>query len=365
MRRRTNIINTILTYIFTFGTLFAVVYTCNDRYLDAELIDVALWLALGAILAGVLNTFVHELGHLIIGKINGFAFSSMQVLFFKWERVGKKICFSFANMKYEAGYTEMIPTRTDNMALRYKRMSLGGPFASLGFSFVGIAPFFISALSFELFCLWSIFLPIGFYFHFSSILPTSSYGVRNDGGVAYGLKILDDESKVTVALLCMQAEAYNGKTPSEIDSKFYFNLPQLPEDNPVFMMLLNAQFNYYLDMGDFENAKKTIFRLDSLEEYMPKHFIQIVKADLLYAYCTFAYDEEKADDVAYEIEKSLNNINTATTVRIKLAYLLYVRREKDMADRFYKKAVKEAEKAQIKGYGAFEKKLLEKMKADF
>ncbi len=365
MSRRTNLINTVLTFLFSFGALFAVVYVCNSRYVEAELIDVALWVVIGAIISGTLNTFVHELGHLIIGRANGFVFSCMQVLFFKWEKIGEKICFSFANMKYEAGYTEMIPTHTENTASRYKKMSLAGPFASLVFSLVGIAPFFINGLSMELFLLWSIFLPMGLYFHFGSVLPTSSYGVRNDGGVAYGLRVLDDVSRVTVALLNVQAEAYNGKTPAEIDKKYYFDLPQLPEDNPVFAMLLNAQFNYYLDLGDYENAKKTLARLNALEEYMPKHFIQVVKTDILYSYCTFDFDEEKADDVAYEIEKYLNNVNTATTVRVKLAYLLYVRREKDALDKFYKKATKEADKAQIKGYGAFEKKLLEKMKLDF
>jgi hypothetical protein len=35
-----------------------------------------------------------------------------------------------------------------------------------------------------------------------------------------------------------------------------------------------------------------------------------------------------------------------------------------MLDMFFKKGEKEAQRAVIKGYGAFEKKLLEKMKAD-
>jgi hypothetical protein len=51
-------------------------------------------------------------------------------------------------------------------------------------------------------------------------------------------------------------------------------------------------------------------------------------------------------------------------VRVKLAYLLYVKHEKEMLDMFFKKATKEADKSQIKGYGTFEKKLLDKMKAD-
>ena len=161
MSRRTNIINNVLTFILTFGALFAVVYICNNRFATQKFINVALWIILGAIVAGVLNTFVHELGHLVVGKLNGFAFSSMQVLFFKWEKVGKKVQFNFSIIKYEAGYTEMIPKTTENLAKRYKRMSLAGPFASLVFSLVGVVPFFIQGLSLELFCLWAVFLPVG------------------------------------------------------------------------------------------------------------------------------------------------------------------------------------------------------------
>lgn len=364
MSRKTNIINTLITFAITFGALFAVSYVCNARYFIDGIFSVALWLILGAIIAGIFNTFVHELGHLIVGKLNKFVFSSMQILFFKWQKMGGKICFSFAPIVSEAGYTEMIPTTTENINKRYRRMSLAGPFASLIFAFVGIVPLFIKGLSEEVFCLWVMFLPIGLYFHFSSVLPTSSCGFRNDGGVAYGLRVMDNVSIVTLALLKVQAEMYLGKTPSEIDEEYYFNLPQLPEDDPAFMMLLNAQYNYFLDKGDYVNAKKTISRLSSLEEYMPKHFLHVVKSDLLYNYCTFDYNEDLADDLMYELEKYLNNVNTATTIRVKTAYLLYVKHERERLDMFFIKGLKEADKAPIKGYGAFERKLIEKMKAD-
>lgn len=365
MSRRTNFINNGLTLILTACALFGVVYVCNNRYVTEKMITVLLWFALGAIIAGVLNTFVHELAHLVVGKINGFAFSEMSVWFFKWSKVKNKICFSFTMMKDEAGYTEMIPTSTENIAVRYKRMTLAGPIASFVFTFLGVAPFFIVTLPLELFCIWSVFLPVGAYFFFGSMLPVSSYGFRNDGAVAYGMNKMDDVSKVTVNLLKIQAEMYNGKTPSQIEESLYFELPQLAEDNPTFMMLLNARYNYYLDKEDYDNAKGVTERLLTLEEYMPKAYINVIKTDALYNSCTFDYDEDRADDLMYELEKYLNNVNSATNVRVKLAYLLYVKREKGAVDMFFKKASKEANKSQIKGYGAFEMKLLEKLKADF
>ena len=363
MSRRTNIISYIISMAITLGALFGVVYVCNNRYSE-ELINAVLKLLVGAIAAGLINTFAHELGHLIAGKSKGFKFSSMTVWFFNWRRVKKKIKFSLVMIGEEAGYTDMIPTSTENVDKGLKKMTLGGIIASGIFMVIGIVPFFISALPVWVFCIWSMFLPIGAYFFFTALLPSSSGGVRNDGAVLYGLKKMDDTAKVTVNLLKIQAELYNGKTPSEIDENLYFDLPQLPEDDVNFSMLLNARYLFYLDKNDFENAKKTTDRLNSILEYMPKDYRVVVKTDALYNACTFDFNEDTADDLMYELEKYLNNVNTATTVRAKLAYIIYVKKETDDLDMFFKKGFREADRCQLKGIGALERKLFENMKKD-
>ncbi len=363
MSRKINILNNALTMIFMVIGLFFVVYVCNLRY-EKELLEVILWLFVGAIISGFINTFIHELSHLIVGKKNGFAFSSIVVWFFKWTKVKNKIRFDFVMIGEEAGYTEMIPMSSENIAKRYAKMSIAGPWASFACMLIGVAPFFIDSLPYELFCIWSIFLPVGAYFFFGSVLPVSSGGFLNDGAVYMCMNKMDDVSIVMTNLLTIQAEMFKGKTPSQINEKLYYDLPQLAEDNPVFIMLLNARYNYCLDKGDYDGAKKITERLLSIEEYIPKAYLSIVKTDALYNACTFDFNEDVADDYVYELEKYLNNINTATNIRAKLAYLLYVRREKTETGVFYKKGIREANRNMVKGYGAFEKKLLEKMKDD-
>ena len=71
---------------------------------------------------------------------------------------------------------------------------------------------------------------------------------------------------------------------------------------------------------------------------------------------------DKADDVTYEIEKFLNYNNNSLTIRSKLAYILFVRGEKECFEQFYKKGYREANRCQIKGLAIFEKKLLDRIK---
>lgn len=364
MSRRVNITNYLITMAITLGTLFVAIYTCNTNY-GGTMFEAGLKFLVGAIVAGFVHALVHELGHLLSGKRNGFAFSEMVVWFLCWTKVKRRTVFKFVMIGEEAGYTQMIPTHTDNIEKRLKNMTKGGMIASFIFMLFGIPALFLTFLPVWVYVIWVMFLPIGAYYFFGSALPTSSLGVRNDGAVIYGLKRKDAQAKVTVNLLKIQAEMYNGKRPSEIDKELYFNLPQLPEDDPTFTMLLNARYYYYLDAKDYENAKAITKRLLSLEEYLPKGYINLVKTDALYDACTFNCDEDVADDLVYELEKYLNNVNSVTNVRVKLAYLVYIKGERDNLDMFFKKAFKEVDRCQIKGQGEMEKKLIEKIHEDY
>lgn len=364
MSRRANVINFIVSTGVTLLGILVIVSVCNQRYAET-MFDALVKFAVAAIVAGLVNTFAHEMGHYISGKKNGFVFSAMTVWFFKWQKVNGKIKFSFVMMGEESGYTEMIPKTQNDLNVRLKKMASGGYKVSFVIMLLGLPAFFISTLPVWIFCFWAMLFPIGAYFFFASYLPASNGGFRNDGGVVYGLKNNDDASKVTLNLLAIQSELYNGKTPAEIDEKLYFDLPQLPEDDSNFFMLLNARYLYYLDKQDFESAKKTTDRLIELFDYFSKEYQSLVMVDALYNACTFDFNEDVADNITEDYEKFLNAVNTASTVRAKLAYLLYVKREYGAFDMFYKKGLKEADRCQIAGIGAFEHKLYKKMKDDF
>lgn len=364
MSKKFNILNLLVTLVLT---MLALLYALNVSKVlyNGEIADIIIKFLVGAVFAGLINAIFHELGHLIAGKVNKFAFSSMVIWFFKWTKVNKKIRFSFVMMGEEAGYTEMIPTTTEGVEKGFASLTRGGMIGSLIVTLLGFPPLFMTSLPEWVYSLWVMLFPIGIYYLFGALMPYSSYGILNDGAVLYHLKKQTDNSKVMINLLKIQAELYSGKTPSEIDESLYFDLPQLPEDNPNFALLLNARYAYYLDREDYENAKKVTQRILSLEDYLPKHYTLQFKADALFNACTFDLDESVADDLMYELEKYLNNINTATNVRIKLAYLMNINGEKDGLDIFIKKARKEAKRSQIKGLGDYENKLLDRLVVGF
>ena len=324
-----------------------------------------LFYLIGAVVWGLFNSFLHEFGHVIACKKNGFYILEVCVWFFKWTRVNKKMRFDFTLIGEEAGYTESIPVGTDNIEKRYKKTVSGGTKASFIALILGVSALFtVGVVPYQAFCVLSMLLPVSAYFFFGNFLPMVNGGERNDGAVYFGLKKNDVSTQVALSLLKIQAELMGGKTPAEIDEKLYFDLPQLPEDDLNFIRLLNARYNYYLDKEDFDNAKKTADRLYGLIDDLPKNYRIVIMADVLYDCCTFDYNEDLADDLMSDLEKYLNSVNTATNVRIKLAYLIYVKKSIEFAREIYEWGIVRADKTQIKGLGAFEKKLLEKSAKD-
>ena len=123
MTRRINFINNVIYLGLTMAALFGIVYVCNGRY-NEQLFSALLKFGISAILVSFLATLFHEVGHVIGGKKAGFEFSTMVVWFLKWTKRKKRIEFSFTTFGAEAGYTEMIPTSSENMGKRLKKMTI-------------------------------------------------------------------------------------------------------------------------------------------------------------------------------------------------------------------------------------------------
>ncbi len=367
MSSRKNLINNLLLLIFTVAAVFAVTFIGNRNF-NVDLGPIIAVFICGAIIAAIVNALVHEIGHIVAGKKSGFVFISMRIFVIRFVKIGKKLKTEFTGIGEELGETEMVPATAENLEKRFAKMTLGGLIATGVLLVLSVTPlvfaYFMSAKLWWLYALTSMFFPVGVYFFFANVLPMDNEGLLNDGAVVSGLKKDDSVSKVTVGLLRIHSELVNGKSPAEIDETCFYDLPQLPEDNPNFILLLNNRYAHELDKENFEQAKKISDRMEELLDDMPKMYSGAVMADLLYNACTFDFNEEKADDLVEDNERYLNRVNNLTNLRIKAAYLTYVVKDYAAAKEFLDKAEREVEKCRISGIKKYEGKLVSKIKND-
>ena len=172
MKRRTNIINNIIFLAITLALFFTAVFYCSEKYKGA-IADYIIYFIIGVILSGFLCTLFHELGHVIFGKCNNFAFLSMSAWFFCWTKEKNKIKFKWVLPLNSAGHTEMVAKDTENLSARFKKYTAGGLYPTFILMLLGITSFIINMPSW-LFCIISMFLPIGAYSFFWHV-------IANDG----------------------------------------------------------------------------------------------------------------------------------------------------------------------------------------
>lgn len=363
MNNKTNVRSDILLMVITCIAVSATYIFA----VKVEQIPVFTWKTLLSMpIAIVVNTVAHEIAHMAVGAAKGFKTVSLRFLWFKFYKESGKTKFAFTTAFDQIGEAELIPVKKENIEKRYKTVSVAGIIAN---ALIAVA-YAVSAIFWgetwlagsKLFDLTAFGFAISLYYVLSNALPMSLDLERNDGAILKGIKEKDDVTTVMFSLMNAHAELYAGKSPAEVDKKYYFDVPQLPEDEPYFTLLLNNRYYYYLDLGDKENAIKTAERIESLTDYMSKSYLKETRVDELYNCCVLTKDFQKADDIAEDYEKYLNKVTSVKNMRAKAAYAAYVLKDKELAYAICSGAIDLADKYSVEGLKKFELKLLNELK---
>ncbi|MCB0637532.1 MAG: hypothetical protein KDC54_12975 [Lewinella sp.] len=81
----------------------------------------------------------HELGHVAVGRLQGFRFFSLTVGPFSWRREGERIVFAWnSKINLAGGLALMLPQSEARMATRFAAYAAGGPLASLLLALLGL-----------------------------------------------------------------------------------------------------------------------------------------------------------------------------------------------------------------------------------
>lgn len=344
-----------------------VIYLGYEHYY-AEIDSVWLILALvaGGLLSSILCCAFHELGHVVFGKACGFVFNSLRIGPVKIYRDEHGLGCTVKEMpETVAGAAEMLPKNADRLYPKYLAVTAGGPIFSFLFLLgAALTLYFYPYIPFAAYAIVCTSLPCAFHLFFYNTLPFSSDELDTDGALLRGLIKRETPYLTAVNILAIEGYLYQGFSPSEIDQKLYFGLPQLPEDDFNFILLTNYRLMYYLDGGDAENAVRACDRLESLMEYVPAYYVNDIASDILFCECAVKGNREVAAQMFPALEKYLRGENTITTRRILAAYELYVKEDKLAALRELNAAEEKAEKYWIRGAAKYEKKLIACIRAD-
>ncbi len=308
----------------------------------------------GIVVGFVFAPIVHELGHLTLGKSADMECVYCKAFCFAYgDRKGKKRLF-FAS-PFAAEQTQMLPKRGGNMRARAKAYTVGGQIFSGIFLIVAL----VVGLLFHNFVAWGS-LPYAAYLFLLNLPPFEYASGKTDTLVLRGIRKGYDSEKCMLAAMEIQGQLYEGKAFGEIEKSLYFDLPQLSEEEPLYAILLDLRYRYYLDIEDTEGAADCLNRLAQAQAYLPDSEIEKLAGELAYLH-SLRGDVESAQESGKLCQGYLAGESTSAK-RILAAFSLAAGK-KEAVETLKAQAAIALQNERIAGVKKLEEKLLERIKS--
>ncbi|MBQ8406146.1 MAG: hypothetical protein IJX09_05790 [Clostridia bacterium] len=273
-------------------------------------------------LAGMLASFIvapiiHELGHLAFLTANKMECVYIKCFCFKQYIKNGKRRFGFAS-PFKADETQAIPKTGGNMKKRASAFTIGGLIFSgiLLILLVGAA-LTCTLLNVTIFALWGT-VPYAAYIFLLNVAPFEYASGKTDALVYRGIQKGELAETVMLSAMEIQGRLYEGKSFAEIDESLYFDLPQLCEDEPLYAVILDLRYRYYLEKNELDKAADCLNRLVQAQAYLTEIEIEKIAAELTYMHA-LNDDLERAEESGKLCRNFLKE-DTATAKRILAAY---------------------------------------------
>ena len=351
MKRKLAVIYAITnTILLIAGFVLVFLFACAQSLPDGGFAVAGM--ALGFIFAPI----VHELGHVFFAWIADVQWVYVKCLCFKFYRVNGKPRMGFIS-PFAPDETQVLPKRSGDMQRRAEKYTLGGLiFSGIALSAILLSAIVCSSLGTHAFVLWGI-VPYFAYLFLLNVAPFEYASGKTDALVYYGIRRAEAAERTMLSAMEIQGFLSEGKSFAEIDERLY-DTPQLCEDEPLFAVMLDLRYRYYLDKNDLTKAGEALNRLAQVQEYLTDEHIYKVAAELTYMHAVGG-DIARADECAKLCGEYLQS-GDVTAKRALLAYSAAVNNTEAVA-LLKAQALVAIEKETICGVRKFEKNLISRL----
>lgn len=250
----------------------------------------------GLVMALILAPTCHELGHFTFAIANRLKLKYIKCFCIRVMHRGGKYRFSFAS-PFAPDETQVLPMGGDNMKKRALAYAAGGlVFSGLLFLLLAIAAILVGVLKEPSFYLFGL-LPYTGYLFLLNLPPVEYPSGKTDALVYQGIQKAAPAELTMLSAMQIQGRLSVGERYREIPKALFFDLPQLPEDEPTYAMLLFLRYRYFLDIEDMHSAADCLNRLAASAEYLSATEEEELAVELVYMH-SLNQNQTAADECA-------------------------------------------------------------------
>ena len=222
--------------------------------------------AIEGIIVGIISLpfviVIHELGHLLFGKLSGYQFISLRLVLFQWARdKDGKIKFTRATSLFGVGGQCLMNPTGEEKDFRYKLYNLGGSLANIITGVIFLIPIFLFG---HILARW-LFIAgaVSVFMALANLIPSASGGFPNDGRNVKEAKKSEDAKNGFFRMLKANGEMALGKHLSDFDEDFFKFNDEVDVNNFLVShaILLHAAY-----LEEKEDYKKSYEKLLFIED---------------------------------------------------------------------------------------------------
>ncbi|MCM1437858.1 MAG: hypothetical protein NC131_01420 [Roseburia sp.] len=226
------------------------VFCTQVKIADAQLYALIPVYLLLILLGALIDEFVHEGAHFLVGAICSMGVKPPKIRIFKSSSV------------------EMYPKGDKAMRLRFIFTAAAGLFFDLLLIALGL----IALLAPSVPPFFALVLPYAFYSFVINVAPLEYSAGKTDGLMVYEAIANKPTAQVMFAVLRVQGKVNGGLLLKEIDESMLLDVPQIQEDDLNFIMLTQLRCEYYEAKGNDSEAYKYFLRYKDLIKYLPSEY---------------------------------------------------------------------------------------------
>lgn len=311
----------------------------------------------GVVVSLIVAPIIHELGHIAFAKC-----ANMQVVYAKFfcfrlfDKDGK-LRFGFAS-PFAPDRTQVLPKTGGDMLSRAKKYAIGGlVFSGLILLVIAVLAILFASVSRTNFFLFGA-LPYLAYLFFLNAVPAYYDSGKTDMAVYIGLKKGEPEEQNMLSAMEIQGRLYAGESFGEIDEKLYIDTPQLCQDQPLYAVMLDLRYRYYLEKERLDDAADALNRLVQNQAYLTADETEKIATELVYMHAING-DTESAKQSSNYCKEFLQG-ESAQAKRALAAYCLAIGKTEE-AEILIEQARIALKKERVKGVVKGEEILLSRL----
>ncbi|MBQ8428137.1 MAG: hypothetical protein IJX18_02655 [Clostridia bacterium] len=331
------------------GVFFAASFTLEDT-VNA---------VVGFVVSIAIVPIIHELGHVTTAKSKGMNVVYVKCFCLRFFKKGGKIHIRFAS-PMRADETRAIPKKGGDMQRRALAYISGGlVFSGVLALLLAGAAILLLCLKISSFTLWGM-LPYALYLFLLNAIPVQYANGKTDALTYREVKKATVEGKALLNAMEIQGRLYAGERYSEIPVEFYETYA-LREDEPLFALLWEAKYHYYLEKNDLEKGADALNRLIASGDYLTDEMLLNVRVETAYMFLL-----QKDASELKRLQESDEEFLRSDDYRAKrlLATYAYACGEEARGEALVEQAKISLKKEEVQGLAKHELLLLERLQTN-